>query len=136
MEISTEFVFDSSHRLHNPNKSDLWNKETFGKCNNEPSHGHRWKLVVTIEGSINADSGFITNFSQLKRIVNDLVVEKFDHHFINDLPELMETVPTCENIVQIIAGMLIFKFAKNKVEYRLKELKLYETPGSWATLRL
>ena len=31
MEISKEFEFDSSHRLHNPQKSEEWNREKFGK---------------------------------------------------------------------------------------------------------
>jgi len=136
MEISKEFVFDSSHRLHNPNKSDEWNKETFGKCNNLPSHGHRWKLIITIEGEVDIASGFVVNFSELKEIVNDLVIERFDHNFLNDTPEMKGAIPTCENMVPIIAGILVWGFEQNNTPYTLKKVKLYETPTSYATLRL
>ena len=135
MEISKEFVFDSSHRLHNLRQSEEWNKRVFGKCNNSPSHGHTWKLVVTVDGSVDQESGFVVNFSELKGVVNTAVIEKFDHHFINDLPEVVGVVPTCENMLPVIGNLIQSELLKRQVSsYVLKRLTLYETPTSYATL--
>ena len=48
--ITKIFSFDSSHRLDNPDLSEEENKKVFGKCNNLPSHGHSYKLFVTVSG--------------------------------------------------------------------------------------
>lgn len=134
MEISKEFEFDSSHRLHNVEHTDDWNKKVFGKCNNEPSHGHRWKLIVTVDGKVNEHTGFVVNFVELKEIVNTAVIDKFDHHFINDLPEVAGIVPTCENMLPVIGKLIQEELFKRQIsEYSLKRLTLYETPTSCAT---
>jgi 6-pyruvoyl-tetrahydropterin synthase len=40
------------------------NKKIFGKCNNLPSHGHSYKLLVSISGD--ERYGMIINFNDLK----------------------------------------------------------------------
>lgn len=125
MEVTKIFTFDSSHRLLNPMWGDEHNREVFGKCFNFPSHGHAWCLHVTIEGSVNRDTGMVLNFVELKRIVTEKIIDVFDHHFINDI---VDFIPTCENMLPYICEQL------QPILPGLKKLVLYETPTSYASM--
>jgi len=137
--ITKEFRFDSSHRLNNPELSEEENKRIFGKCNNLPSHGHTFKLFVTVKKKCYEEddedyleNGMIINFNELKRIVNEEVIEVFDHHFINDLGCMSGLITTCENTISVIWNLLEDKLDKAGVE--LIKLKLYETDTSFCEL--
>ena len=115
LTITKDFSFDASHRLWNQNFDEDENLRIYGKCANFPSHGHTYKLSITIRGESD-NTGMIMNFTDLKKIVNREIIEKFDHHSLNDFYE----IPTCENMV-----VDIFK----KLQPLLKGLKrvdLYE----------
>lgn len=128
--ITKEFVFDSSHRLISEDLTDEENKEVFGKCYNFPSHGHTYHLFVTVSGI--KRFGMIMNFTDLKRIVKEKVVDVFDHHYINDLDCMRGIITTCENQIQVIWGLLEKEIKDNGAV--LEKLKLYETPTSFAEL--
>ena len=128
--IHKEFTFDASHRLVNLKKSAEWNKEVYGKCNNKPSHGHTFRMVVELSGEINNDTGFIVNFVDLKRMVNELIIEKLDHHFINEVDFMKGKLCTCENLVEEVWKILNDYLISNKADYYLKELVIYETTTS------
>ena len=128
--ITKEFIFDSSHRLNDVSLSREENKVLYGKCNNIPSHGHTYKLFVTVSGE--EKHGFIMNFSDLKEIVNRNIVDVFDHQFINDL-ECMGIKPTtCENMLDVMWDLIVNEL--NERGIILEELRLYETPTSYGTL--
>lgn len=133
VQITKMFEFDSAHRLHNLLLSDDRNREIFGKCNNLPCHGHTYKLYVTVEGPINPETGMVINFADLKTAVQDSIIEKLDHHFINEVPPYCEKVTTCENMIVFIWFILKGYLLPSGV--KLVELKLYETPTSYATYR-
>lgn len=112
MLITKIFTFAGAHQL--PNHP--------GKCKN--LHGHEWKLEVTISGQIDADTGMIIDFSDLKKIVNENVIDVLDHSYLNNtLPN-----PTAENIISWIWDKLEDK-VKNK-RRNLFALKLWEAPDS------
>ena len=83
MYISKEFKFDSAHQLIEYN----------GKCEN--LHGHTYKLRVTLKGEVDKKTGMIIDFTILKKIVNDNIIEKLDHNYLNNIVKQ----PTAENIV-------------------------------------
>ena len=92
----TEFC--SSHRYHNPNWDDAKNKDVFGPCNNEHSHGHNYMLEVTLCGDIDPINGMIINLYDLKIYLWD-VLKEFDHKNLNlDTPYFTERIPTTENL--------------------------------------
>ena len=126
--ITKEFHFDSSHRLDNPDLSEEENKKVFGKCNNLPSHGHTYKLFVTVSGE--EENGMIINFTDLKEIVNREVIDIFDHHFINDLDCMKGKITTCEIMIEIFWKLLENSLKEKDV--KLEKLKLYETATSYA----
>ncbi len=92
----TEFC--SSHRYHNPEWDDTKNREIFGPCNNEHSHGHNYILEVTLCGPIDPVNGMIINLYDLKIYLWD-VLKEFDHKNLNlDTPYFVERIPTTENL--------------------------------------
>jgi len=124
--ITKEFKFDSAHRLYNGKLNVEENKKIFGKCYN--THGHGFKLFVTVSGE--EDNGMIINFTKLKKIVNENIINKLDHQFLNDI---LPGIITCENMIDMIFGILDVELTKQNIT--LEKLKLYETETSFATLR-
>ena len=127
--ITKKFTFESSHRLYDGSLSDEENEKIFGKCFNKPGHGHSYKLYVTVSGK--EKNGMIINFRDLKLLVNEYVIEVFDHHFINDLNCMENKITTCENMIEVIWGILNIKLIElTDGEVRLEKLQLYETEDS------
>ena len=120
VEVTKEFTFDSSHQLYNYT----------GKC--ARLHGHTYKLQVTLEGVVDS-RGILLDFKHLKLIVNTEIVEKLDHYNLNDK---FSFNTTAENMVVCIYNRLdsfIQVFANEEKRYiKLKEVKLWETPTSFA----
>jgi 6-pyruvoyltetrahydropterin/6-carboxytetrahydropterin synthase len=82
MQVTTEFHFSAGHRL--PRHA--------GAC--RTPHGHNYRLLVSVEGPVDPETGMVIDFHHLKRIVEEKVVARLDHV---DLNELLEN-PTAENI--------------------------------------
>jgi 6-pyruvoyltetrahydropterin/6-carboxytetrahydropterin synthase len=78
---------------------------------------------VTIQGRLNKE-GIVLDFGDFKKIVQEKVLEKLDHQYLNDIIEN----PTAENITAWIWERL-------EKSLNLYELKLWETPTSFATYR-
>jgi 6-pyruvoyltetrahydropterin/6-carboxytetrahydropterin synthase len=138
IRVTREFTFEMAHVLRNYD----------GPCRNV--HGHSYKLYVTISGtpvdnSDNPKNGMVIDFSELKNIVLENIVNQFDHSvvisadFDSDKMEMMTKTfgnavvvsyqPTCENLVADFAGRLSNKLPKGT---SLHSLKLYETAKSYA----
>ncbi|MDX1586680.1 MAG: 6-carboxytetrahydropterin synthase, partial [Balneolaceae bacterium] len=88
-------------RLHNPDKSDEWNRKQFGKCNHENWHGHNYNMVVTVAGEPDEETGYVIDLSDLKAIVNETIIEKCDHKNLNlDVDFLEGIIPSTENLAK------------------------------------
>lgn len=142
MQITTRLEFDAGHRIPH-HKS---------QCRN--LHGHRYALEITLSGDIIqqqavSESGMVMDFSDVKRIARERVVDVWDHaflvfkedtvllDFLNSLPNhktvVFPHVPTAENM-----AAEAFNLLKNAYEdtfgnhLKLDRVRLYETPNSWA----
>lgn len=142
MQITTRLEFDAGHRIPS-HKS---------QCRN--LHGHRYTLEITLSGDIISqdnisESGMVMDFSDVKRIARESVVDVWDHaflvfkddlevlNFLNSLPNhktvVFPSVPTAENM-----AAEAFKILKNQYtdtygnHLKLERVRLYETPNSWA----
>lgn len=115
LNVCKEFVFDSAHHLPGYN----------GPCAN--LHGHQWKLEVEVSGEVDKESGMVVDFVKMKRAVTEVIINKFDHHLINDILPL----PTAENMVMYMVPILqeIFNLG---LLVTLERIRLYETPTSFA----
>ena len=127
--VTRKTHFNAAHRLHNPSKSDEWNKKTFGKCNHPNWHGHNYVMEVTLAGEPSPETGFIIDLSDLKQIIEKKIVEPCDHKNLNlDVPFLDGILPSSENLVKAF-----YKELKEEVEEASSEggvlysVKLYET---------
>lgn len=117
--VTKIFMFESSHHL--PHYE--------GACHN--LHGHSYKLEVTVGGEIESGikhpkKGMIIDFKDLKQIVNEVAVDKYDHSYLNDFFEN----PTAEIMVEQIAKDIIERLPTK--DLYLVSCKLWETTTSYA----
>lgn len=139
IRITKQFSFETGHALYGYD----------GKCRNV--HGHSYKLSVTVIGqpitdTTNVKLGMVIDFSDLKKIVKEEIVDKFDHAtvFNKNTPhiELARELETRgHNVIladyQPTSENMISDFAK-KIQHRLPDtiklhsLKLQETETSFA----
>lgn len=127
--VTKKFKFEACHYLPN----------YVGKCHN--LHGHSYRLEVTIGGEPISDTknpkvGMIIDFKDLKKMVNEYVVDKYDHSFLNE--DFKN--PTAELMVESIGKTLEYVLSNNSLtgtEYegrdlKLVSVKLWETEDSYA----
>lgn len=123
VEVTKEFTFDSCHQL----------LQYKGAC--ERLHGHTYKLQVTVQGKVD-HRGIVVDFKDVKKKVNELIVDRLDHYNLNDK---MTFNTTAENMVVYFYDLLEIYFNElSEQEGRyitLREIKLWETPTSFATYR-
>jgi 6-pyruvoyltetrahydropterin/6-carboxytetrahydropterin synthase len=139
IRITKQFSFETGHALYGYD----------GKCKNV--HGHSYKLSVTVIGepisdNTNVKFGMVIDFSDLKKIVKEEIVDIFDHAtvFNKNTPHvelaaelknrghhviLVDYQPTSEKMVTDFAQKI-----KNRLpnDIRLHSLKLQETDTSFA----
>jgi 6-pyruvoyltetrahydropterin/6-carboxytetrahydropterin synthase len=142
MLITRRLEFDAGHRI--PNHAS--------QCRH--LHGHRYAIEITLSGEIirtegAAEEGMVMDFSDVKRIANDMLVSQWDHAFLvyrgdRDVVAFLATlpghktvvlpvVPTAENLAaeafRILDAAYLDIYGN---ELRLQRVRLYETPNNWA----
>lgn len=139
IRITKQFTFETGHALYGYD----------GKCKNV--HGHSYKLSVTVIGTPitdrdNVKFGMVIDFTDLKKIVKEEIVDQFDHATVfnettphielaNELKNrghhviLVDYQPTSENMVIDFSERI-----KNRLpqDIHLFSLKLQETESSFA----
>lgn len=132
VHVTRRLHFNAAHRLHNPAESDEWNRATFGKCNSPNWHGHNYGLEVTVAGEPDPATGYVVDLGDLKRIVEERVVDELDHRNLNlDVPWLRGVLPSTENLVVAIWRRLEGALPAG----RLIEVRLHETDNNSAVYR-
>ena len=131
--LTVQTHFAAAHRLAKQEINFEENKKIYGKCARVNGHGHNYILDVTVRGGIDKRTGMICDLSALKQIIDDLIVEKLDHTFLNKDIEFFRTcVPTAENIALYIADVL------NKpiqtIGANLHKIRLQESPNNAAEI--
>lgn len=144
LTITRKLEFDAGHRIPD-HKS---------QCRN--LHGHRYTLEITLAGEVidqdgQSDNGMIMDFSDIKALAKEHLVDVWDHaflvyekdvavkQFLESLPDhktvVLNRIPTVENLARIAFDIL-------KQVYRdrygtgltLNKIKLHETPNCWAEI--
>jgi 6-pyruvoyltetrahydropterin/6-carboxytetrahydropterin synthase len=129
LTIRTHFA--AAHRLARPELSAEENDAIYGKCARPHGHGHNYLLDVTVRGAIDPRTGMVCDLAALQALVEELVVEPFDHTFLNkDVPHFASTVPTAENIALHIADLLSAPVAG--LGAALHKVRLQESPNNAA----
>ena len=139
IRITKKFSFETGHALYGYD----------GKCKNV--HGHSYKLPVTVIGSpitdlSNVKLGMVIDFTDLKKIVKEEVVDQFDHATVfnqttphielaKELKDrghhviLVDYQPTSENMIVDFAARIKSRLPEG---INLFSLKLQETESSFA----
>ncbi|OOV25522.1 6-carboxytetrahydropterin synthase QueD [Flavobacterium sp. LM5] len=139
IRITKKFSFETGHALYGYD----------GKCKNV--HGHSYKLSVTVIGSpitdrSNVKLGMVIDFTDLKKIVKEEVVDQFDHATVfnqttphielaKELKDrghhviLVDYQPTSENMIVDFAARIKSRLPEG---INLYSLKLQETESSFA----
>ena len=139
IRITKKFSFETGHALYGYD----------GKCKNV--HGHSYKLSVTVIGEPindmnNVKNGMVIDFTDLKKIVKEEIVDQFDHAtvFNKNTPHielakelesrghhviLVDYQPTSENMVVDFSERIIGRLPE---KIKLFSLKLQETESSFA----
>lgn len=111
MYLKRTFTFDAAHNLIHYH----------GKC--EALHGHTYRLAVTLKGRLDSE-GMVLDFVELKTIVNDIVLSRLDHAYLNDILEQ----PTAEHIARWIWQELDPHLSRPNCQ--LHEIEVWETASS------
>jgi 6-pyruvoyltetrahydropterin/6-carboxytetrahydropterin synthase len=127
VSITRKAEFSASHYCANPRLSAAQNEALYGKASSPSGHGHNYVLEVTVTGETDPLHGMVMNLKDLKEIMNEEVVEVYDHRFLNhEVAPFDRIVPTAENIAQDIWRRLEPRLNANG--RRLRSIRLYETP--------
>ena len=119
--LSRRYRFSASHRLHSDQMSEDENRDTYGKCNNPHGHGHNYVLEVTVSGQVDRN-GMVCDLVDLDECVKREVVTRFDLENLNMRPEFADSVPTTENLCNVIYDILKREFRQAHLErVRLEE---------------
>ena len=118
-----KFNFSAAHRYWRPEWTPEENQRVFG--NLTVVHGHNYCLEVTVRGPVDEPTGMVMNLAELKRVVGDAVIHRFDHSDLNqDARFANGVIPTTENLVRTIWDLLSPKLGQD----RLWRLRLWEDP--------
>ncbi|MBG84276.1 MAG: hypothetical protein CMJ40_07010 [Phycisphaerae bacterium] len=125
--LSQQYQFAASHRLHNPDFDEQKNRDVFGKCCNPNGHGHNYRLEVEVKVPLkNAEPGHGFTVLDLDRIVNETIIEDYDHTYLNkDVEDFSHSNPTVENITLSCHKRLSEPLKACGVE--LNKVRLWET---------
>jgi 6-pyruvoyltetrahydropterin/6-carboxytetrahydropterin synthase len=121
--------FSAAHRLALNELSFAENCEIYGKCARPNGHGHNYHLEVTVKGEIHPRTGMIVDLVALQNLIDEVIIEPFDHTFLNkDILYFATVVPTAENIAVRIAQLL--KKPIQEIGATLHRIKLIESPNN------
>ena len=119
-----KFTFSAGHRYWRDEWSAEENTRVFG--NLTVPHGHNYVLEVTVGGDVDPHTGMVMDLAELKRLVADLVVARFDHADLNRDPIFSHgLIPTAENLVRAAWDLVAPKLGPD----RLHRLRLWEDPA-------
>lgn len=123
-EVSIETHFCAAHAL----------REYKGAT--EPTHGHNFRVIVTVGGPKIDAAGMLIDFLELKPLV-DAEVGRLHYGFLNENVEEFrldggKLSPSAENIAMVLFRRIQPQLPKG---INLASVQVFEAPGSSATYR-
>jgi len=115
--ITKKLVFDSAHYITDHD----------AKCKN--MHGGRYDIEISIKDRIDPLTGFVVDYSLIKAVVKNLIIDKFDHKTLNlTCPELSWRSST--EFLSIVIWEILIPYLPN-----LERIKIYETSSSFCEFK-
>ncbi len=129
MIITRRFKFSAAHLYRDPALTPEENRARFGACYSEYGHGHNYVLDVSVRGPVDPRTGMIVNLKDLKSVVQQRVIDRYDHKHLNfETEDFRDTLPTTEAIVLRIWDILDGQIPGCE----LARIRLYEHDGLFA----
>jgi 6-pyruvoyltetrahydropterin/6-carboxytetrahydropterin synthase len=120
-EVTVEAGFSSGHYLRNYH----------GRCENP--HGHNYKVRVTLIGAALDQTGLLLDFKMLKQVMRP-VIDRIDHHMLNDLEPFTTLNPSAENLAHYFWEQTNEQLAEMTAgRVRVKDCTIWETDTTSAT---
>jgi 6-pyruvoyltetrahydropterin/6-carboxytetrahydropterin synthase len=119
-EVMVEEKFAAGHALRNYK----------GKCENV--HGHNYRVQVTLAGEQLDSTGLLVDFVEIKKVLN-VIVDRMDHRFLNDIAPFDALNPSAENMAKYIFDEL--EVGMGNAPARVAAVCLWETDSCCATYR-
>jgi 6-pyruvoyltetrahydropterin/6-carboxytetrahydropterin synthase len=124
-ELNKDMQFAAAHYVPS---------ESAGECRN--MHGHTYFVNVTIAGDELDESGFLVNFSLIKKLVHD----RFDHSLLNGHTALFgdedpDRFPTTEIVARTLCEIVQDFLEGTTNKPRCVQIFLRETPTSYVVYR-
>jgi 6-pyruvoyltetrahydropterin/6-carboxytetrahydropterin synthase len=127
--LSRTVHFNAAHRLFRPDRSEEWNRETYGTAANPEGYGHNYTLEVSVTGDLDPESAMIVNLTDLDRLLKEEVDRPLDHRHLNhEIPEFAATPPTAENLALWIWARISARLGREGWRCRIASLRLSVTP--------
>ena len=123
------FTFSAGHHYVVDGWSAEDNERVFGRLT--VPHGHNYMLDVTVAGPIDPETGMVIDLAELKAVVGETIIERFDHADLNADPAFRGRVPTTENIAIVVWDLLLAKLG----EERLWQVRVWEDPTLYVDYR-
>lgn len=120
MDVFIDERIEAAHRLPNVLPGH--------KCGR--LHGHSFKIRVRARGDVDAESGWVLDFADLKALVRREVHDRLDHNYLNDVKGLEN--PTSENLARWVWSKVAKKVPAGA---QLVSVTVRETCTSGATCR-
>ncbi len=128
VRVTRSVHFSAAHRLHNQALSDVENARLYGLCNSPNWHGHNYELDVTVEGEIDARTGYVVDLGEVRELAEEVIAD-LDHRNLNvDVAWLEGVIPSTENLVVALWERLASRIPRGT----LVRLLLRETPRNSA----
>jgi 6-pyruvoyltetrahydropterin/6-carboxytetrahydropterin synthase len=133
LTVSKQCMFDAAHVLTNH----------AGQCRN--LHGHTYRVIVEVAEEVDGQD-MVIDFKDLKQVLREVILERFDHAFIFDKASESEreiaAVITKHGMKSV--GLPFRSTAENLARHffhglaervKVVSVKVYETPESCAEYR-
>lgn len=111
-ELTIKGHFDAAHAL----------RGYPGECRR--LHGHTWDVEVTVMGEELDGIDIVYDFKRLKEDLA-VVLGKYDHEYLNEVPPFDTLSPTAENLARVVFGELRSVVGD---QVAVKEVAVWESP--------
>jgi 6-pyruvoyltetrahydropterin/6-carboxytetrahydropterin synthase len=93
-------------------------------------HGHNWLIEAEVQGDNINEIGMVIDFKDIKKKLQ-VIIDKLDHQYLNDIEPFTIENPTAENISKYIYKELSKNINTDNI--KVSEIKLWETSNSAVT---
>lgn len=121
-EISVDETFAAGHALRGYK----------GKCEN--THGHNYRVRVTLQGPQLDNIGLLCDFVHVKKVMHE-VIQLLDHKFLNETPPFDTLNPSAENIAKYFYDQAMAQMREHDNGARIASVAVWETDTTFAVYR-